>query len=95
MSLASFAQSVQATDFATALRESEVMYPIIMSTHLAAIAVFGGMILMTDLRILGLAMRSVPITDVVGQLRPWKWGRIRHHGDLRDSAGRIQGRIVL
>lgn len=73
MSLASIAQWIQSTTPATALRESEMMYPIIMSTHLASIALFGGMILMTDLRILGLAMRSQPISDVVGQLRPWKW----------------------
>jgi hypothetical protein len=73
VNLAAWAQWIQATDLATALRESELMYPIVMSTHLAAIALFGGMILMTDLRILGLAMRSYPISDLVGQLRPWKW----------------------
>lgn len=73
MTFASLAQWIQATDIATALRESELMYPIVMSLHLASIALFGGMILMTDLRILGLAMRSVAFSDLVGQLRPWKW----------------------
>jgi hypothetical protein len=73
LSVASIAQWIQSTNLATALRESELMYPIVMSSHLASIALFGGMILMTDLRILGLAMRSQPISDVVGQLRPWKW----------------------
>jgi hypothetical protein len=73
MTLASFAQWAQATDIATALRESELMYPIVMSMHLASIALFGGMILMTDLRLLGLAMRSESVSDVVRQLRPWKW----------------------
>ena len=34
------------------MRESSYAYPIIMSTHLACIAVFGGMILMTDLRLM-------------------------------------------
>ena len=56
----------------THVRETPWVYPIIMSIHLVCIAVFGGMILMTDLRILGLAMREVPVTDVVGQLRRWK-----------------------
>ena len=73
MNFASLAHWIQATDLATALRESEVMYPIVMSTHLAAIALFGGMILMTDLRILGVAMKSLSISDMIVQLRPWKW----------------------
>jgi hypothetical protein len=43
-----------------------------MSLHLTSIAVFGGMILMTDLRLLGLALRTIPAADVIRQLRPWK-----------------------
>ena len=43
-----------------------------MATHLAAIALFGGMVLATDLRLLGVAMRRRPVADVVGQLRPLK-----------------------
>jgi hypothetical protein len=45
---------------------------MILSTHLATICIFGGLILMTDLRILGLAMTEVSVTDVVKQLRLWK-----------------------
>ena len=72
MSFASLAIAIQDTDFFTALRESALAYPIIMSTHLASIALFGGMILMTDLRLLGLAMTGTPVSEVVGQLRAWK-----------------------
>ena len=43
-----------------------------MSTHLACIAIFGGMILMTDLRLLGVAMTDRTVTDVVNQFRNWK-----------------------
>jgi len=56
----------------TDIAGSALVYPIIMSTHLACIAVFGGMILMTDMRLLGLALRSYTVTEVVGALRPWK-----------------------
>jgi hypothetical protein len=43
-----------------------------------AIASFGGMILMTDLGILGLAMRTHPAVDVAGQLRvPKRYGFLR------------------
>src|SRR5579863_5668113 len=69
MSLLSIAQWVQDTDFFTALRGSENVYPIVMTTHLAAIALFGGMVLMTDLRLLGWAMRRRSISDLVDQLR--------------------------
>ncbi|HYA18005.1 MAG TPA: DUF6644 family protein [Bryobacteraceae bacterium] len=67
------AQAIQDTAFFTAIRESGLAYPVIMSTHLSSIGVFGGMILMTDLRILGLAMKDVTVTDMVRQLRPWKY----------------------
>jgi len=65
----SFAQWVQATAFFTALRESWRVYPIVMSIHLLGIAMFGGMVLLTNLRLLGWAMRSRSVTDVVDQLR--------------------------
>ena len=56
----------------TDLRESALVFPIMLTTHLSCIAVFGGMILMTDLRLLGLAMTGRSVTDVVGQFRIWK-----------------------
>jgi hypothetical protein len=72
MSVAAISHSIQSIGFLTDIRESGYVYPMILSTHLTTIAVFGGMILMTDLRILGLAMREVSVTDVVRQLRLWK-----------------------
>ena len=67
----SISKTIESIGFLTALRESALVYPIVMTTHLACIAVFGGMILMTDLRLLGVVTdRSV--TDVVNQFRLWK-----------------------
>ena len=57
----------------TAVRESRLMYPIILSTHLSCIGVFGVLILVTDLRLLGLVLTRYSIASVVSQLRPWKW----------------------
>lgn len=68
----SIAESIQSIGFLADLRESALVYPIVMSTHLACIALFGGMILMTDLRLLGLAMTDRSVTDVVNQFRKWK-----------------------
>ncbi len=73
--LLSFAQWIQLTGFFTALRGSAYVYPIILSLHMIGIAFFGGMILMTDLRLLGLVMRKRSISDVVNQFRvPKRWG---------------------
>lgn len=72
MSLASLTQSIANTDLFTAVRESRLVYPALLATHLATISAFGGMILMTDLRLLGLVMRDTPVSDFVNQLRVWK-----------------------
>jgi hypothetical protein len=75
--LLSFAQWIQATDFFTYLRGSGYVYPCILSMHMVTLAMFGGMILMTDLRMLGWAMRSYPVADVMDQLRMTKrWGLV-------------------
>jgi hypothetical protein len=73
MALLSFAHDLQSIGFLTDIRESALVYPVIMTTHLCTIAAFGGMILMTDMRLLGWAMQSRPVSDVVGGLRRWKW----------------------
>ena len=69
MSLLTFAQWVQGTGWATGIRGSWYVYPVILSLHMTAIAFFGGMILTTDLRLLGVVMRKRPVADVVDQLR--------------------------
>jgi hypothetical protein len=72
MALQDIMQSLQDMPFATMIRESALAYPVILSTHLAGLGLFGGMIAMTDLRILGVAMKNTPMADVHNQLRPYK-----------------------
>jgi hypothetical protein len=72
MSVAEIADQIQSIGFLTYIRESGYTYPVIMATHLSSIAIFGGLILMTDLRLLGLAMTNTSVTDMVEKLRPWK-----------------------
>jgi hypothetical protein len=67
--LLALAQWIQLTALFTYLRESHYSYPVVLSLHMVALAFFGGMILMTDLRLLGWAMRSRTVSDVVDQLR--------------------------
>jgi hypothetical protein len=72
MTIAEISHQIQSIGFLTYIRESGYTYPMILSTHLATIAVFGGMILMTDFRILGWAMKEVPVSEVYRTLRRWK-----------------------
>jgi len=65
----SLAQWMQSTAFFTALRESWYMYPTIMSIHLLGIAFFGGMVLLTNMRLLGWSMRDRSVSDVIAQMR--------------------------
>ena len=40
---------------------------------MVSIALFGGMVAMGNLRVLGWALPSVPVSSVLNQFRPWKW----------------------
>src|SRR5271165_6978815 len=71
MNIAHYLQSI---GFLSDFSESVLMYPITLSLHLTCIALFGGMILMTNLRLLGLTFKSLTITEMVNNLRPWKRG---------------------
>jgi hypothetical protein len=66
------AHSIQSIDFLTRFSESVLAYPVVLSTHMVCIALFGGMIVMTNLRLLGVTFNGLTITAVVTGLRPWK-----------------------
>jgi hypothetical protein len=68
----SIAQSLENVSFLSNFAESVLAYPIVLSIHLTDIALFGGMILMTNLRLLGLTFNGMSITQMVTTLRPWK-----------------------
>ena len=60
---------LQATGFFSYIRLSSYVYAAITAFHLAAISLFGGMIVVTDLRLLGWVMQDRPVSEVVDQLR--------------------------
>jgi hypothetical protein len=66
------AHSIQSIEFLSNFSESVLAYPIVLSIHLTCIALFGGMILATNLRLLGLTFGTLTITEVISNLRPWK-----------------------
>ena len=63
---------IETTELSMAIREGMLYYPIIGGIHLLGIALFGGMLVATDLRLLGWAMPNRTVTDVVDSFRDWK-----------------------
>ena len=47
------------------------MYPLVESLHVLTLCVFLGMAIMVDLRLLGLTLRHVPVSEVKRRLGPW------------------------
>ena len=68
------AHAIQSIGFLSDFGDSPYAYPVVMSIHLCCIALFGGAILMTNLRLLGLSFTSISITEMITNLRPWKRG---------------------
>ena len=67
--LLSLALWIQATDFFTYVRGSKYTYPVILSLHMVALALFGAMILITNLYLLGWSIRGLSVAEVIDQLR--------------------------
>lgn len=68
----SIAQSLENIGFLNDFADSVLVYPIVLCIHLTNIALFGGAILMTNLRLLGVTFKKVTITEMITNLRPWK-----------------------
>jgi hypothetical protein len=66
-----FLEWMASTEWSIALHESLYMYPLIESTHVLGIMLFVGMALMLDLRLLGLAFRNAPVSEVLDRVLPW------------------------
>ena len=75
MSLLAFCEWLAATENSTALRESLFMYPLVESSHVMFLLLFVGLTVMLDLRLLGIALRNLPVSDLVDRILPWvRWG---------------------
>ena len=56
----------------TALRESPFGYPLIETSHVACIVVFAGLVIMMDLRLVGLAFTQAPLAQIQRRLFAWQ-----------------------
>ena len=59
------------TDVSVAIRESAWVFPIIETTHVLGLSLSVGVLFVSDLRLVGLALRRRPASDLWRQLKPW------------------------
>jgi len=71
MSLLGFCRWLATTDWSIALHESLWVYPIVESVHVLTLCLFVGTAVMLDLRLLGVTMRRVRVSEVMTQLIPF------------------------
>ncbi|MFO6448337.1 DUF6644 family protein [Erythrobacter sp. NE805] len=62
------------TSWSAQLLSSDRLWMLIEGTHVLALMLFVGTILFVDLRLLGVTMRSVPVSRVTDQVLPWTIG---------------------
>ena len=59
---------------ADAIRENDLLFPLIKSVHVLAICLVVGSIMAVDLRLLGLASVKRPVSDFTREILPLTWG---------------------
>jgi hypothetical protein len=69
----SFCRWLGGTCWSIGLRESIWVYPLVDTAHVLALALFVGLAVMLDLRLLGIALRSIPVSQLFGRVAPWMW----------------------
>jgi hypothetical protein len=71
VTLLSWLEWLASTRWSIDLHESLYMYPLVESTHVLSLTLFVGLTAMMDLRLLGLTLRAVPVSQVTTRLLPW------------------------
>jgi hypothetical protein len=71
MPIANWCHWLQNTPFATGIRQSDLLFPLIEGTHIMALSLSVGLIVMFDLRLLRLAFRGEPTSRIMDQFVPW------------------------
>ena len=66
-----FVQWLAGTSGSIALHESLYMYPLVESMHVLTLCLFVGTAALLDLRLLGLTLREVRVSEVMRRVLPW------------------------
>jgi hypothetical protein len=75
MFLLSICEWLDSTRLNAVLRQSTWAFPTFDTIHTLGIVLVAGTIMLVDLRLLGLGLRSVPVAELVHRIVPWTlWG---------------------
>jgi hypothetical protein len=69
--VATLAEALEESSVGSAIAGSRFAFPIIEGAHLIGLSLAVGLIFLTDLRLLGLILRRVPLEDLLRELRPY------------------------
>ena len=76
MWFSNFLQWLHDTQFSTTMRDSLWAEPLVESIHVLTLTLFLGFAVLLDLRLLGVALRGRPASQVLRQLNPWLFGGV-------------------
>ena len=68
-----FSLVLQRTGWATAIRDSAWLFPIIETLHIFGIISLVGSTSILDLRLMGLTFRDEPVSKLARRFLPWSW----------------------
>jgi len=68
-----FCEWLSNTPLSMAIQNAFWVIPTVQTVHIASIAVVMSSIIMVDLRLLGMAGRSQPVSAVITRYLPWVW----------------------
>ncbi len=71
MSLFGWCQWLQHTPLATTISESSWLFPLIEGSHILALPLSVGMVVIFDLRVLGLSFRGEPASRIMSEFLRW------------------------
>ena len=70
MNLYDFFKQLEASGISTSIRESILLYPIIETTHVLSLCLFVGLIALMDLRLVGVGLPGVPVSQIMRRVQP-------------------------
>ena len=74
MDTASILEWLQGTGFATRIRDSLILFPLLEAVHVIGLALVFGTITIIDLRLLGLASTMRSFQRMASDIMTWTWG---------------------
>jgi hypothetical protein len=74
MEIATLLKFLEDSSLATRIRNGLWLFPLIESTHVFALAMVFGTIVVIDLRLLGITSRQRPFQRMASEILKWTWG---------------------